>query len=51
MDIMKNIEINKNNFTNSELKFYNLIIDNPKYIEAHSIVAVAENVALQSLRY
>lgn len=42
MDIIKNIEINKNNFTNSELKFYNLIINNPKYIEAHSIVVVAE---------
>ena len=42
MNIIDNIEINKSNFTKAEPKFYELLKENIKYIESHSIVMVAK---------
>ncbi|MEI0701872.1 MurR/RpiR family transcriptional regulator [Brachyspira intermedia] len=42
MNIIDNIEINKSNFTKAELKFYELLKENIKYVESHSIVMVAK---------
>lgn len=42
MNIINNIEANKNNFTKAELKFYELLKENIKYVESHSIVMVAK---------